>query len=321
MSGPRNKNRHPLMCTEVQPANQCLLPRPSNIFGPFEPALYCTSPDSVANTGALMTPAGDSGSQTLPGRAFLFVLADEVLPSGKVVRKVLAVPPESYAQYVAANPELFGIQPRNPGGLVSLGEHALGNNNSPYSSASTRSGGASNISGRPVYIDRAKAEAAGVTIHSTEEIVDDLNRLASEQPHLKGRIERLKEVITRVEGEVLLEGEVPKIAIKSQSSMMATRGLRFIQAVGFVLTAYDLGTATVESIQEESAAPIAAETIRQAGGWGGAWLGVKVGGALGAAVGIETGPGAIVTAGVGALVFGAAGYFGADWVADFIDEN
>ncbi len=36
---------------------------------------------------------------------------------------------------------------------------------------------------------------------------------------------------------------------------------------------------------------------------------------------IETGPGAILTGAIGGLIFGTAGYFGADWIADFIDEN
>lgn len=48
---------------------------------------------------------------------------------------------------------------------------------------------------------------------------------------------------------------------------------------------------------------------------------MKIGGAAGAAVGIETGPGAILTGAVGALIFGTAGYFGADWIADYIDPN
>ena len=42
---------------------------------------------------------------------------------------------------------------------------------------------------------------------------------------------------------------------------------------------------------------------------------------MGVAVGVETGPGAIITGAVGALVGGFAGYFGADWIADFISEN
>lgn len=71
----------------------------------------------------------------------------------------------------------------------------------------------------------------------------------------------------------------------------------------------------------EGAKPISAEVIRQAGGWGGAVAGFKVGGVIGAGVGIETGPGAIITGLVGGIVFGTAGYFGADWVADHIYEN
>lgn len=38
-------------------------------------------------------------------------------------------------------------------------------------------------------------------------------------------------------------------------------------------------------------------------------------------MGIETGPGAILTGAVGAVIFGAAGDFGADWIADYIGEN
>jgi hypothetical protein len=46
--------------------------------------------------------------EIIPGRAFLFILADEVLPSGKLVRKVLRVPTTN-ADYVAAHPEIFGL--------------------------------------------------------------------------------------------------------------------------------------------------------------------------------------------------------------------
>jgi hypothetical protein len=93
-----------------------------------------------------------------------------------------------------------------------------------------------------VYIDVKKARAAGVTIHSIEEVVKDLDRLAAEHPHLRARIDKLKKVITEVEGEVLLEGNVP-------------------------------------------------------------------------------GPGAILSGFFGALIFGTAGYFGADWIADHLDAN
>jgi hypothetical protein len=67
--------------------------------------------------------------------------------------------------------------------------------------------------------------------------------------------------------------------------------------------------------------PVGAEVIRQVGGWGGAFVGAKVGFAVGAMFGIETGPGAIITGAIGAVVFGALGYFGADLIADRISPN
>jgi len=278
------------------------------------------NPPRTATGSAAVVTTPQEGADTMPGRGFFFILADEILPSGKLVRKVLRVPltPE---QFVEAKPEIFGLQGKNPNSKISLGEHALGEPNSPYTSASTKPGGAPNIDGRPVYIDKAKAQAAGVTIHSTEEIIADLDRLVKENPQLKPRVDKLKSVIGSVEGEVLLEGKAPASAIKSGSAMAVTRGLRFVQAVGVVLTVYDVSKATVKSVEQNSYKPLAAEGIRQVGGWGMALAGAKIGGAAGAAVGIETGPGAILTGAAGALIFGTAGYFGADWVADFVDKN
>ncbi len=167
----------------------------------------------------------------------------------------------------------------------------------------------------------AYLKAAGAVIHSTEDIVKDLNRLATFHPNLRARVSKLIDVIRNVEGEVLIEGNVPASAVKSTTAMNVTKGLRFVQAIGFVLTAYDMSVATKISIEKKSAKPITAETIRQVGGWGSALAGAKIGGIAGAAVGIETGPGAIVTGAVGALIFGTAGYFGADWVADYVYAN
>jgi hypothetical protein len=61
--------------------------------------------------------------------------------------------------------------------------------------------------------------------------------------------------------------------------------------------------------------------IRQVGGWGGTIAGAKISGVVGAAFGIETGPGAILTGAGGAIVFGVAGYFGADWVANKVSPK
>ncbi|WP_286159236.1 hypothetical protein [Janthinobacterium sp. HH01] len=94
-----------------------------------------------------------------------------------------------------------------------------------------------------------------------------------------------------------------------------------VQVVGIVLTAYDLEQASEKSFKAKSVKPISAEVIRQAGGWGGAVAGFKLGGLAGAALGIETGPGAIITGLIGGIIVGGASYFGADWVADHIDKN
>ena len=75
-----------------------------------------------------------------------------------------------------------------------------------------------------------------------------------------------------------------------------------------------------DSVQKHSVRPIAAESIRQAGGWGGAFAGMRIGGIAGVAVGIELGPGDIITGAAGALVFGVAGYFSADWIAGWVSK-
>ncbi|GIZ14781.1 hypothetical protein [Capnocytophaga catalasegens] len=65
---------------------------------------------------------------------------------------------------------------------------------------------------------------------------------------------------------------------------------------------YEVEQAVEKSIKKERIKPIAAETIRQVGGWGGAIAGAKIGAVGGAFLGIETGPGAII--------FGIGGYLG-----------
>lgn len=269
----------------------------------------------------LVGPIGINVSeQPSSNRAFLFIIADEVLPSGKIIRKVTVASDAITSSAYVKNPEIFGFSPRAPQASVSIGEHALGNNQSPYISASTKAGGAPNFNGTPYYIDIEKAKAAGARIYSTEEIVLDLQRLAKEQPHLQLRVDKLIKVIKEVEHEVLVEGNVPPSAIKSPSSMNLTRGLRAVQFIGIVVSAYDLTKAGRESVQTHSMRPIAAEGLRQLGGWSGAFAGMRIGGMVGAAVGVETGPGAILTGAAGALIFGVAGYFSADWLAGWAQK-
>lgn len=290
-------------------------------------------------TPPLRSTLGGSDEATLAvARGFVFVLADEVLPSGKVVRKIAVVAQGGVAvtdlravaeRIRVESPEIYGIRPLDPTAKVSIGQHALGANRSPYISASTNPRGAPNIQGRPVWIDIEKSKRAGVVFHSSEEIIKDLDRLAAQNHALADRVARLKQVILNVEREVLLEGNVPARAVKSAVSMRVTQGLRFVQVVGLLMTTVDLTRASIKSVRERNALPIAAETLRQGGGWGGsalggfagAWAAAKIGGVVGGTLFVETGPGALLTGAAGALIFGAAGYFGADWVADLIDAN
>lgn len=87
----------------------------------------------------------------IPGRAFLFVLADEIDPlRQKVVRKVM-VNPKMAARVstrlgrpvqLMPNPSIFGLQPTGPDAAVTMGRHAMNLKPSPFSSASTHPLGA-----------------------------------------------------------------------------------------------------------------------------------------------------------------------------------
>jgi hypothetical protein len=98
-------------------------------------------------------------------------------------------------------------------------------------------------------------------------------------------------------------------------------GGRLFLIVGIVVDTAQLGAATVESIKQETPRPVAAQAIRTGGAWAMAWAGAKAGVLIGGAAGIETGPGLVLTAIGGGVLFGSAGYMGADWVADFIYED
>ncbi len=77
----------------------------------------------------------------------------------------------------------------------------------------------------------------------------------------------------QADAEVLVKGPVPASAIKGAGSMGLTRGPQDVQIVGFAMTAIDMGNAAQESMEQHSAKPITAESIRQVGGWASAWGG------------------------------------------------
>lgn len=98
-------------------------------------------------------------------------------------------------------------------------------------------------------------------------------------------------------------------------------GGRVFLIVGIVVDTVQMGAAAVESYQQKSVKPVVAQAVRVAGGWGAAWAGAKAGVAIGGLAGVETGPGLVLVAIGGGLIGGAAGYFGADWIADWIHED
>jgi hypothetical protein len=127
------------------------------------------------------------------------------------------------------------------------------------------------------------------------------------------------EILARAEPQLraLEEG----VESSSRMGSMLSRGGKALGVLGAAVTVYDVGRATQQSIEQSRPDPLAAEAVRQVGGWGGALLGAKSGAALGAALGIETGPGAVVTGLIGGIIGGGIGFFTADMAADQIHQN
>lgn len=270
----------------------------------------------------------DRPATTVPGRAFFFVLADEIDPfRRKLVRKVVfpaGLQGNTALVEQIVNPARHGFSAIDPASKVSVGRHVLGRTDSRFVSASERLMGSPRFAGQRLWIDADKVRQGGGRIVEGAEIVADLDRIAAKSAKHPAFIEYIAEIKRKavlIDREVLIEGGVAPNAVKGAAAMGMTRGLQFVQGVGIVITAYDLSAAADRSITQHSVKPLAAETLRQAGGWGAAVAGMKVGALAGGLVGIETGPGAVVTAAVGAAIFGAAGYFGADWIADQISAN
>lgn len=279
-----------------------------------------------------VAPLGDPRRIALiPAASYVFVLADEWDPTrAKAVRRVLVHPrmAEEASRAVGKplkvfpNPERFGFRATAPDGTLPTGRHAIGMKPSPYLSTSRLPFGATRFKGTPFWIDLDKARAAGATLHEASEILADLERIGAKAatPEAAAKVAEIRGLVI-ADKELLLKGAVPAAAVKGPAAMALTRGLQGVQVVGFAMSAVNLASATEESISTSSSKPIAAELVRQVGGWGTAWAGMKLGAACGALVGIETGPGAVVTAAAGSVVGGVAGYFGFDWIADHIDPN
>ncbi|WP_148716703.1 glycine zipper family protein [Chitinolyticbacter meiyuanensis] len=278
----------------------------------------------------------DITAHLMPARAFFFVVVDEVGKDGFLVRRIYAAADSPYLAKMNLSPlgnlselypERYGLIPKEWNSTTSIAEHVMGNNKSRYvSTSSIFPEGSPRFVGKDIFIDINKAIASGARLVSTDEILKSLADYKVANPHLARRVDQIASYVREIDKEVLIEGRrVPAGAIFTPGSLKTSatlvRAARVVQVVGIAFTAYDLGHATGQSFKAKSVKPITAEVVRQAGGWGAAYAGFKVGGVAGAAVGIETGPGAVITGLVGGIIFGAAGYFGADWVADHIYEN
>jgi murein DD-endopeptidase MepM/ murein hydrolase activator NlpD len=298
---------------------------PPNSKAQLPPTLGPVSIAATQSNGN--TPGHQRPATIVPARAFTFVLADEFNPlTRKVVRRVL-MPPKGVTDPALLerimNPERHGFSPRAPGGPVSMGRHVGGRTDSGFISASDRPLGSPRFEGERFWIDVAKAEQSGVKVHETSEIIADLDRVIAKTKSAvqRDKFAKIREAAVNVDREILLEGHVPAGAVKGATSMALTRGAQVVTGVGIILTAYDLEQAGERSVKQGSVKPLAAESVRQAGGWAGAWAGAEIGGMAGAAVGIETGPGAVVTGLVGGLIGGIAGFMGADWIGHKIEAN
>lgn len=288
----------------------------SQIYADDENARTNTTPNSCYNIlGSWM-----------PIDLHLFMFVDEIGKNGMLVRKIRTYEPPTELYATKA-----GLFPKSPYSNTSFVEHVLNAKKSHFISASTLfPDGAPNFSGgKKIYIDIDEAIRHGSRIISSEEIISGLRLYAKEHPHTEQRVNKLINAIQHIEKEVLIEpprgkgvysGAIWRPEIYDKMIKL-NKVAKVVQLFGFAFTAYDLGNATVKSFQEQSVAPLTAEAVRQAGGWGAAWLGFKIGGVAGATCTLETGPGAAIGGLIGGIIFGFAGYWGADWVADFIYED
>jgi hypothetical protein len=296
----------------------------------------------VAKTNERRNSNVDVTGHGMPILHYIFVAVDEMGKEGFLVRRYYAGPHDPYLlrlklppswAVMELDPMEYGLNARDVSAPFSPAEHALGNNKSKYVSSSTNfSDGAIPFKGKTVFVDIAKLKASGGVVISPEELIADLLDYKHKYPHQTFRVDTLINAIRTVESEALIlpkDGHAPSKALVTPGQFRVKRLGRGLMVISIAFTAYDLGKAGHKSIEQGSLKPVGAETIRQAGGWGAGVAGMAVGAKLGAwaggAISIPTGPGAAVGAAVGGLIvgafFGIAGYFGADWVADEIDEN
>jgi len=303
-------------------------------------------------------PSGQDSRQTLI-RSFVFVILDQ-LPherSKTIIRKVGVKEIDNVLArgIVATDPNATitfaeHVLGRKPSQYLSFSD-------SPLASPTNVRNRALGI---PILVDSRKLKRSGVQIFSTEEIVADLRKYAEKNPDARFQANVAIRAITNVEGEVLIKGKVAEnllrkpgpahkryiaqaektvegydvhrnvarteheiASLKSSYRNLSATGriFRLTNVIGVVLSVGDVAYAGHQSIKKSSGKPVVAESIRQAGGWGLGWTGVKLGCRVGALFAIETGPGMFAACAIGGILGGVGGYFFADWIADDIHKN
>ncbi len=221
-------------------------------------------------------------------------------------------------------PHINGLWPRDPLSKTSIVQHIIDYpRNTPYISATTRfPKGVPGWNKEKVYIDLDAAQKAGVKVYTTEQVATELNLYKKAYPHTAQRIDAALKNLYKVENEVLLEPEqgksIPSSAIWKPEIYQFAQRAQVLYVISLVFTAYNLGAATNQSIKEESIRPIAKETIKQAAGWGTAWMGFKIGFASGALFTSETGPLALGGGLIGGFICGVYGYHSGELLGNWL---
>ncbi len=110
--------------------------------------------------------------------------------------------------------------------------------------------------------------------------------------------------------------------VKATSELANSRvSGRLLLAAGVAVDAWRMKKAISRSVESRTVRPAAAQATRSLTTWGAAWAGAELLGIGGALAGLETGPGALVTGGLGALVGGCVGMFASDWLAQKIEPR
>lgn len=275
------------------------------------------------------------------GRSLFFMIADEFDLSNPTYVRRVAVPEDITDPKILRrilSPEVYGFSPRDSTSNVSVAGHVTGRTDSKFVSVSTLEEGATRHGDKVFYIDKTKLKNEVVEldtiIHEMNtkitKLEAELTRATQNKRSLKS-IEVLQDKLNRTyrslkqaigDAENLVIGNIPPSLIKSAKTLKADKVLRFVAGINILFTTIDYTKATKESIEKSSLNPLRRETMRQIGGRTGNaigfWAGFRIGAGVGSTFTLELGPGALAGGVAGGVVFGAMGYFGSDYLANYL---